>query len=37
MRCFGYFFKKYCMSENENQIGSQEEGEKRDGQAGQQV
>ncbi|KAL9385738.1 hypothetical protein Peur_022748 [Populus x canadensis] len=37
MRCFGYFFKKYCMSENENQIGSEEEGEKRDGQAGHQV
>jgi len=38
MRCFGYFFKKYLMiSENENQIGSQEEGEKRDGQAGHQV
>jgi hypothetical protein len=33
MRCFGYFFKKYCMSENE----SQEEVEKRDGRAGQQV
>jgi hypothetical protein len=37
MRCFGYFFKKYCMSENESQIGGQEEVEKRDGQAGQQV
>jgi hypothetical protein len=37
MRCFGYFFKKYRMSENENQIGSQEEGDKRDGQAGQQA
>ncbi|XP_011032497.1 PREDICTED: uncharacterized protein LOC105131279 [Populus euphratica] len=39
MRCFGYFFKKYCMSkygmsQNESQIGSQEEGLK-DGQAGQ--
>ncbi|KAL9366187.1 hypothetical protein Peur_037386 [Populus x canadensis] len=33
MRCFGYFFKKYCMSENESQIGGQEEVEKRDGQA----
>uniref|UniRef100_A0A3N7FXR7 PGG domain-containing protein n=1 Tax=Populus trichocarpa TaxID=3694 RepID=A0A3N7FXR7_POPTR len=37
LRCFGYFFKKYRMSENENQIGSQEEGDKRDGQAGQQA
>ena len=32
-----YFFKKYSVSEKENQIGSQEEGDKRDGQAGQQV
>uniref|UniRef100_A0A6M2FB12 PGG domain-containing protein n=1 Tax=Populus davidiana TaxID=266767 RepID=A0A6M2FB12_9ROSI len=37
MRCLGYFFKKYCMSENENQIGSQEEGDYRGGQEGQQV
>ncbi|KAL3571766.1 hypothetical protein D5086_025670 [Populus alba] len=33
MRCLGYFFKKYCMIEIEHQIGSQEEGDKRDGQA----
>ncbi|XP_034906082.1 uncharacterized protein [Populus alba] len=37
MRCLGYFFKKYCMIEIEHQIGSQEEGDKRDGQAGLQV
>nr|TKR75017.1 hypothetical protein D5086_0000289670 [Populus alba] len=37
MRCLGYFFKKYCMSDKDNQIGSQEEGDKRDGQAGLQV
>ncbi|KAG6749274.1 hypothetical protein POTOM_046317 [Populus tomentosa] len=33
MRCLGYFFKKYCMSDKDNQIGSQEEGDKRGGQA----
>nr|TKR75010.1 hypothetical protein D5086_0000289600 [Populus alba] len=37
MRCLGYFFKKYCMIENENQIESREEGDKRGGQAGQQA
>ncbi|KAJ6971951.1 hypothetical protein NC653_032489 [Populus alba x Populus x berolinensis] len=40
-RCLGYFFKKYCVSENEStQIGRKEDGAKRDkkdGQAGQQV
>ncbi|KAJ6722626.1 hypothetical protein OIU74_007260 [Salix koriyanagi] len=34
IRCLGYFFKKYCMAENESQIRSQEEGEEHDGQAG---
>ncbi|KAJ6879022.1 hypothetical protein NC652_032539 [Populus alba x Populus x berolinensis] len=37
MRCLGYFFKKYCMIENENQIESREEGDKRVGQEGHQV
>uniref|UniRef100_A0A6N2NKL5 PGG domain-containing protein n=1 Tax=Salix viminalis TaxID=40686 RepID=A0A6N2NKL5_SALVM len=36
IRCLSYFFKKYCKVENESQIGSQEEGEEHDGQAGDQ-